>query len=131
MGLKIFFSGDQDDDTYDPSALRSKSHWRAPLPPTEVDTRICRFQQELQTIFTRRHSPSNLSPTQQKILKQLRDNKDIVILSADKGLGPVGVNTKQYIAWGMKHITDETTYSIISSEQAHMEANELYNSIFQ
>ena len=131
MGLKIFFSGNQDDNSYDPSALRSKSQWRAPLPPREIDTRICRFLQELKNIFIRRQLPSNLSTAQQNILRDIRENKDIVILSADKGLGPVGVNIKQYIEWGKQHLTDSSTYKIITHEQAYRAAEELYQSIFQ
>jgi len=131
IGLRVFFSDDQEETDYDPAELRRKSKWRAPLPPREIDARICRFQQELKNIFIRQKSKPNLSTDQLCILENLQNNKNVVVLSADKGLGPVSVTTEQYISWGLKHITDHETYSIISSEEAHMEANNLYQQIFR
>jgi hypothetical protein len=110
MGLRVFFAGDEQNTSYDPKALRGKSSWRAPLPPLEIDNRMFRFQQELNKRFVYKQSTPNLSPSQQKILRELRNNKNIVILNADKGLGPVGVTTQQYVTWGLKHILDKTTY---------------------
>ncbi len=68
---------------------------------------------------------------QQRILKDLRKNDNIVILSADKGLEPVGVTRDKYIEWGMKHLNDSLTYSHISDEEAHVATNDLYYQIFQ
>ncbi len=131
MGLKVFFAGDDDDTLYDPKALRAKSSWRAPLPPTEIDNRICRFQKEISMTFTRKRTTPNLSPPQRQILKNLQKNKDIVILLADKGLGPVGVTTKQYVEWGLKHLLDASTYTLLSESTAQNDCNTLYRSIFQ
>ena len=131
MGLRVFFAGNEDDTTYDPKALRATSVWRAPLPPTNIDNRICRFQQEIEKQFTHKHSTSNLSPSQRHILKDLQHNKNIVILSADKGLGPVGVTTKQYVTWGLQHILDPTTYTLLSEQTATADCNSLYRTIFQ
>jgi hypothetical protein len=131
MGLRIFFSGDDTDDSYDPSVLRGSSKWRAPLPPREIDNRICEFQQEIERRFVRRRTIPNLSSFQEKILHSIRQNKNVVILSADKGLGPVGVSTKQYVEWGLKHLTDSSTYTILHNDQAHQIAEDLFQSIFQ
>ena len=130
MGLKVFFAGDDDDASYNPKTLRVKSSWRAPLPPTEIDTRICRFQKEISKQFTRKQITPNLSPSQRQILINLQKNKDIVILSAD-GLGPVGVSTKQYVDWGLEHLLDTSTYTLLSESTALKDCNTLYHSIFQ
>ena len=131
IGLRVHFAGDQSDDTYDPSELHKKSSWRAPIPPREIDCRISTFQKELEKIFVRRKATPNLSTTQQRILRDLRTNDNIVILSADKGLGPVGVTRTKYIEWGMTHLNDITTYSHISNEEAHRASDDLYHQIFQ
>ncbi len=131
MGLKVFFAGDDDDASYDPKTLRVKSSWRAPLPPTEIDNRICRFQKELSKKFIRKETTPNLSPPQRQILNDLQNNKNIVILSADKGLGPVGVSTKQYVEWGLKHLLDTSTYKLLSESTALHDCDTLYRSIFQ
>ena len=39
VGLRVFFSGDEDDVSYDPSDLRGKSNWRAPILPREIEQR--------------------------------------------------------------------------------------------
>ena len=131
MGLRVFFAGDEQNTSYDPKTLRGKSSWRAPLPPLEIDNRMCRFQQELNKRFVYKQSTPNLSPSQQKILRELRNNKNIVILNADKGLGPVGVTTQQYVTWGLKHILDKTTYTLLSEINALNACETLYREIFQ
>ena len=131
FGLKIYFAGDDSDDTYDSSELYKKSSWRAPIPPRDIDGRLSSFQTELKKLFVRRRTTSNLSTIQQQILQDLRTDTNIVILSADKGLGPVGVTRDKYIEWGMKHLNDTTTYSHISDEEAHIASDNLYRQIFQ
>ena len=126
----MFFSGD-DPDEYEPNSLRGTSTWRAPLPPREIDYRIQSFVQDIKRVFIPRETTSNLSKLQQDVLRQLKQNKNIMILSADKGLGPVGVDTKQYVDWGLKHLLDDTTYSILMNEQATQESIALYNEIFR
>ena len=130
IGLKVYFAGDETSD-YDSTALRSKSKWRAPLPPLEVDNRIQRFTKRIEHLFIPRHPKLNLSRLQIKTLKQIKNDSDITILSADKGLGPVGIDTKQYIEWGLKHLLDTNTYSILQQSQATAELEHLYRIIHQ
>lgn len=131
IGLRVYFSGEDDKDTYDSAELRKKSSWRAPLPPPEIDNRLCIFQRELEKVFVRRRTTPNLTRVQQRILRDLRANNNIIILSADKGLGPVGVTRDKYIEWGMMHLNDATTYSHITNEQAQVATHDLYHRIFQ
>ena len=132
IGLKTYFSG-APMDSYDPSlnALRVKSIWRAPLPPQEIDTRIERFSRAIRNSFTpisvKHH---NLSKTEQIMLKEIRRNPDITITGANKNFGPVGVNTSQYTEWGMKHLSDESTYNILTKEEASEAAKTLSKEIF-
>ena len=130
IGLKIYFTGDESTD-YDPTTLRGKSKWRAPLPPLEIDTRIQRFTKQIEQTFIPRRTKPNLSRLQSTTLKQLKNNDNITILSADKGLGPVGVDTKQYIEWGLTHLLDTKTYSILQQDQATAESEHLYHVICQ
>ena len=130
IGLKVYFTGDESTD-YDPNTLRGKSKWRAPLPPLEVENRIQHFTKHIEQLFIPRHTKLNLSRLQTKTLKQIKNDNDITILSADKGLGPVGINTKQYIAWGLKHLLDTNTYSILQQRQATAELEQLYHTIYQ
>jgi hypothetical protein len=53
---------------------------------------------------------SNLTKFQAKILQDIRSNENIIIAHADKNLGPVGVNTEQYIHWALKHLLNANAY---------------------
>lgn len=132
FGISVYFSGSPD-DTFDSSSrdakLRTKSIWRAPLPPTIIDTRLEHFCQAIRTTFKRRKTTPNLTPLQQKTLRAIKQNPNITIASADKGLGPVGLNTTQYIKWGMQHLSDTTTYTIISTDTAHSDICQLRRTI--
>ena len=128
LNLRVFFAGD-DVEHYDPKALRIKSQWRAPLPPRNIDERISTFITQITNTFRQTHTTSNISHHQRALLRQIKSNKNITILTADKGLGPVGVDTTQYIAWGLKHLTDATTYTILTSDDADAAASQLYHTI--
>jgi len=60
----------------------------------------------------------NLTSFQEKLLTKLRAIDSIVFALADKGLGSVAVDLERYIKDGLIHLTDASTYEIISEEQA-------------
>lgn len=130
VGLKIYFAGDDPTESFDHKTLRGKSKWRAPLPPLEIDSRIQHFSHWTEQNFRRRQTTPNLTRLQLNLLKQIKQNANITILSADKGLGPVGVDTKQYIEWGLKHLLDTSTYTILTEDQANKESENLYKEIY-
>ena len=130
FSLKVFFAGDTKESSSVNTKLRVKSTWIAPLPPKEIDTRIMRFCQAIRTSFIKRTRVSNLSTAQQSLLNAIKQNPKITIASADKNLGPVGLNTKQYIEWGLKHLQDKSTYKTVSEEQALSDVKTLCKEIF-
>ncbi len=78
------------------------------------------------------HGKSNLTKFQAGILEKICNNKNVIIAHANKNLGPVGVDAKQYIQWGLQeHLLDPTTYQLILEEDAKIAANELYTTIYQ
>lgn len=126
VDLKIFFAGEDkndDEDEYHPK-LYDKSIWR-PHPkyiPVTVNTRLHRFHQRLLALFTKRRSRSNLRPSQLKLLQSIRADKNVLIVNADKGLGPCAVTYQQYVTDALKHLTDVSTYQRLTSEEAFTEA---------
>lgn len=130
IGLKTFFAGAEDDYTYTNTNMRLKSTWRAPLLPSEIDSRIHRFTTSILRHFTQKPHKPNITPFQRRLLKQLQDNKEVIITSADKGLGPVAIDTKQYIEMGLTHLLDPTTYTILSETQAYSDITTLRRQIF-
>ena len=85
----------------------------------------------MRQIIRRKRGGSNLSPFQQRLLNELRADDFIVIVHADKGLGPVGVPLKLYIEWGRTHLTDPKSYEIIIEEQGLADDEALREEIFQ
>jgi hypothetical protein len=56
----------------------------------------------------------------------------IMIIQADKNLGPVGVDTEQYIRWALEdHLLDTTTYVQVSEGDAKQAAGKLFTEIYQ
>jgi hypothetical protein len=75
---------------------------------------------------------SNLTKFQASILQQIRGNPNIIIAHADKNLGPVGVDTEQYICWALdEHLSDSETYVQVSEGDAQLAASDLYKEIYQ
>jgi hypothetical protein len=130
FSLKVFFAGDTEESSSVNTTLRVKSTWIPPLPPREIDTRIMRFCQSISTSFVERTTISNLSTAQQSLLNTIRRNPEVTIAPADKNLGPVGVNTKQYIEWGLKHLQDESTYETLSEAKALSDVRKLCKEIY-
>ena len=129
LSLKVFFAGDTD-DTPPTNSLRVKSNWRPPPPPQVIITRLRQFTHAINATFVNRPPSYNLTKTQRSILNAIKRNPEITIAPADKNLGPVAINTTQYTEWGMTHLLDGLTYTIISEEQALSDARNLSKEIF-
>ncbi len=131
MFLKIHFAGDDKDDVpYE--KLRVRSTWKPDQLPNKILSRLRKFECAMKKQFVPRRGKSNLTKFQAGILKKICNNKNVIISHADKNLGPVGVDAKQYIQWGLQeHLLDLTTYQLISEEGAKIAAKELYTTIYQ
>ena len=83
---------------------------------------VHRFHQALLQQFQKRPSRSNLTKSQRSLLQSIRSDPEVLIVNADKGLGPCAVKRSQYINDALKHLTDESTYLRLSREEAFAEA---------
>ena len=61
----------------------------------------------------------------------MRKDDTHVKARTDKGLGPVVVEVLRYKKDALVHLTDTTTYEIISEDQGHQEIQELKKTIFK
>ena len=132
--LKVFFAdSDDDDDDEDPiEKLRVNSVWKPDQPPHKITQRIGEFEHAIDRNFRPQRGKSNLTKFQANILQDIRSNQDIIIAHADKNLGPVGVDTEQYIRWALdEHLSDATTYVKISEADAIKASNDLFTEIYQ
>jgi hypothetical protein len=129
FSLKVFFAGDTNNATPF-NSLQVKSNWSPPPPPRVIENRIRQFSNAISTSFVNQPPISNLTTIQESILKAIKQNLAITIAPAIKNLGPFGVNTTQYIEWGMTHLLDILTYKIIPEEQELRDVKILSREIF-
>ena len=92
--------------------------WTPPTAPSQVDSRLYKFVDEISKLFKSKRSTPNLRPHEWKILEDLKANEMIVIALADKNLGPCAVTLRQYILDALKHLGDKSTYDILTEEEA-------------
>ena len=125
---KIMFSGappDADNPDDEPPALyKPDPTWNPEhLKSLEILRRRCTFEADLRLLFATKRAKnsqsSNLLPFQEAALRWLKEQPDITILSADKNLGPVAMDTTTYINYAFKdHLSDTATYRRLTPEEA-------------
>ena len=124
---KVLFAGD--DSVYIKSKLYVKSTNQPDLPPLEIDSGLYLFEIELRRLFYNKKGRPNLTSFEQKLLKKLQANDQIVFAHSDKGLGPVAVELERYIKDVLVHLTDSNTYQQIDEPTAMAENDDLRTEI--
>lgn len=119
--IKFFFAGQQPQQDFD-SKLYVASNWQPDsnrISP-EFRARISYFLSGLSSLFTIKHTPTNLLRSQHFILASLRARNDIIVWRSDKNLGPCVIEKSKYITQAIDdHLSDNTTYRQLSSTVAH------------
>jgi hypothetical protein len=87
------------------------------------------FIKNLQGLFARRRSAKNLTPQQRHLLADICENKTILIASANKNLGPVGIETERYIKLRLDHLLDTSMYKLLTKRDAHQDALDLNRNV--
>jgi hypothetical protein len=120
--LKVFFPNyDANLDNKEPiKKLQVNSVWKPDQLPHKITKCIGDFEGAIARNFRPQRRKSNLTKFQATILQQICSNQDIMIAHVNKNLGPVGVDTKQYICWILdEHLTNVTTYVQVSEADVH------------
>jgi hypothetical protein len=111
--LKVFFADDEytSEDDEPIEKLRVNSKWTPDQPPFNITKRLGNFEAAILRNFKSHRGKSNLTKLQARILQEICSNENIIIAHADKNLGPVGVDTENYIRWALnEHLLDTNTY---------------------
>ncbi len=80
-------------------------------------------------LITKRQGKQNLTPHQQQLLASNQENQSIIIAQADKNLGPIGIDIKDYIKLGLEHL-NTSTYEMLTRAQAARDIQELQEEIY-
>ena len=106
LRLREFFL----DTTQESKLVQNKSSFE---PPNQRNQELDEIIDEIKNIKIEKRNPKdNLSKAERNALKELKENKDIVIKEADKG-GAIFIMTKdQYRKMVMKHLDSEAYESV-------------------
>ena len=127
--LRVFFSGTPANPTaYNPRMYASTGWTPSPkLMYWDLQKRLTTFQEELQALFKKTRSPSNLLPHQSRALASLREQHDFLVVQCDKNLGPAIIERTEYIQMAFRdHLNEETTYQRIGPNTAKVIARTLH-----
>jgi hypothetical protein len=106
--------------------------WKPDQPPHKITKCIGDFEGAIARNFRPQSGKSNLTKFQATIFQQICSNQDTIIAHANKNLGPVGIDTEQYIRWALdEHLTNATTYVQVSEANVHKARFNLYTEIYK
>ena len=105
--LRFFFDSNHEGNSSDMESphkkkLYIKSDWQPPYTLKPVEQRLTSFEKEISyfrhKLRTTIPPATNLTAPQEYALKFLKNHKDLIVLMADKNLGPVLMERKVYIS---------------------------------
>jgi len=108
--LKMQF-GDKNSD-YNPKLYVPNPSFIPAAASPAVEDKLAEIENKITNATLPRQRKINLSRGQNKLLKELRQRKDLVILKADKNLGPVLMLTSDYREMCQKHLRTDTYQQI-------------------
>ena len=119
---KIFYAGKdfQSTDPYDPKMYINSEwtpqDWQIPLPAVR---RYNNFKTHIASIFIKQQAPSNLLTHQHLALRQLKLQKEFMVVQCDKNLGPALIEYNVYIQRALQdHLLHQDTYRRLSPDTA-------------
>jgi len=92
---------------------------------------MLKSKQQLTISQTKKQTMTNLNPLQKTILKQLKENKNIIIKPTDKNLGPAVMDKRTYIKQVLQECLLTTTYQQLSPTEAKNMLDNTKNSLQQ
>jgi len=108
--LKMQFGNERTD--YNPKIYVPNPSFNPAAASPEVEDKLAEIEEKINNATLPRHRKLNLSPGQNKLLRELRQRKDLVVLKADKNLGPVLMLTCDYREMCLKHLNSDTYQQI-------------------
>ena len=128
MYLNAYFAGDEEKEI---DKLRINSKWMPDAVPDFIINRVSNFNDAMRRYIMPRRGKSNITVHQATILDSLRKNENVIVTQADKNLGPVAVDTSEYIRMALDdHLLDTSTYVQVPESDAKRITYDLFNVIY-
>ncbi len=96
--------------------LRDKSRWTPPIGPLAFERLLFLIEQDLGKYTPTPPKQNNLTRSERSALTELKAMSDIIIKPADKGSAVVILNKKDYIAEGMRQLSDKKFYKKLDTD---------------
>jgi hypothetical protein len=112
------------DDSYEKQIYVKNKSWSPPPASVLIEDSITLFEKHLrnkQKMLELKHFKNNLknlTPTQDKTLRLLQNNKNFTIKPTDKNLGPAIMDTNSYIRQVLKEHLLTASYSRLTAKEA-------------
>ena len=98
----------------------------------EVVQRLDHFESAIWSYHISRRGIPNISRYQATLLQSIRSNEDIIVINADKNLGPVAIDTSETIRRALdEHLLDTSTYVQVPKDEADKAISDLNCAIFK
>ena len=115
------------DNNYMPRLYTKNTSWDPPPANGTIEHKLFEFASLLESIVTW-HCPKkcfNISYEQHKMLQQLKNNPDFIILNTDKNLGPAIMNHQDYITQTHNEhlLTDSYQHFMTEEAISHLQQN--------
>lgn len=98
-------------------------------PNLQLEKFIADIEESATNFLPRVNCHSNLTDSEWKALKDIRNDKSIILKPADKGGAMVILNTDEYINKCMAHLNDNTIYEPLPCDRTQEVNNEIKNFI--
>ena len=110
MRCKWYFRDEPSKDLIEISAFRPKPTWKHAAGDICVELFLGKMEHELFSFLPGKLQSYNLTKDKWQALKNLTENRSIVIKPADKGSCVVVWDREDYLAEGYQQLNDESTY---------------------
>jgi hypothetical protein len=122
-------------DNYHPQIYVKLKGWDPPPAPLSIKDNITSFEKTLSEVqrkyqpLIRQRSSLNLNALQLKTLQNLRHNTDFIIKPSDKNLGPVIMNTNDYIKLVLQEHLLTKAYTRLTQSEALQQIEHLQQTL--
>ena len=108
------------------SKFKNKSLWRGPIGPANLEAFIASNHVDYNNRpVYKAPDKKNLTRAEEKCIKGLKNDKNIVIKNADKGSSVVIMNRSDYLIEGYKQLSDPLFYRHVDEDLSKQHMNEI------
>ena len=133
MRCRWHFRNEPSDDFSNVPAFRPKSQWKPPTGHPCVELFLSRLEKELFSFLPGKPQSYNLTKEEWKAMRNLAEDRSIIIKPADKGSCVVIWDREDYLAEGYRQLSDHSTYTDIKkfNQKLMSDLTEKSNRIFK